>query len=316
MKIVEHLANSDETIISFEIIPPRRGSDITGVRNTVSRLANYKPPFIDVTSHAAEAVYEETKNGIERKVRRKRPGTLGICSMIKERFNIEPVPHVLCKGFSKEETENFLIDLNYSEIDNILALRGDDPGFIRPIENGKTVNEYAINLVEQIKSLNKGLYLDSSLLNAEGTDFCIGVAGYPEKHFQAPNLMTDIRRTKEKVDAGADYIVTQMFFDNRHYFKYVDTCRQAGINVPIIPGIKVLTSKEQLKSLPSMFHIDIPLELTELVMDSKEEKLIEAGVKWTYAQVEELLKRDVPCVHFYVMLDSSPVEEVLGMLGF
>ena len=253
MKVVEHLDRAKRPLVSFEIIPPLRGGTARSVFQLIEDLLPYQPPFIDVTSHPAEVEYEETSQGIRRKVKRKRPGTLGICALIQNKYDVDAVPHILCNGFTKEETEDFMIELNYLGIDNVLAVQGDRGGLQKPRQVGRTRNEYAIDLVRQIDDMNAGRYLEDDLLNSEPSEFCIGIAGYPEKHFEAPNLATDIRHAKAKVDAGADYIVTQMFFDNAHYFRYVEECRKAGITVPIIPGIKILTLTSQLRSIPRRY---------------------------------------------------------------
>ncbi|HSK76837.1 MAG TPA: methylenetetrahydrofolate reductase, partial [Thermoanaerobaculia bacterium] len=226
MKVTEHLANAKQPLISFEIIPPLRGGNVQGLLGLIDDLVKYHPPFIDITSHAAEVIYEETPKGIERRVKRKRPGTLGVCALMQNKYHIDAVPHILCQGFTREETEDFLIELRYLGIDNVLAVRGDDSGFQKPLQFGRSANAYACDLVKQIAATNHGRYLEQDLLDAEPTSFCIGVGGYPVKHFEAPNLQSDVRHDKDKIDAGADYVVTQMFFDNRHYFKYLDLCRE------------------------------------------------------------------------------------------
>ncbi|MCW8818448.1 MAG: methylenetetrahydrofolate reductase, partial [Ignavibacteriaceae bacterium] len=253
MKVIDHLEKAKEPLISFELIPPKRGGDITDVLNVIDNIIKFKPPFIDITSHSAEVIYEETSEGIKKKVKRKRPGTLGICALIQNKYNVDAVPHILVKGFTREETEDFMIELNYLGIDNVLAVRGDDSGYEKPIPIGRSANRSSVELVEQIMRMNKGIYLEDSLLDARPTKFCVGVGGYPEKHFEAPNLKADIKFAKQKVDAGADYIVTQMFYDNKFYFEYVDKCKELGINVPIIPGLKILTSRAQLHSIPKDF---------------------------------------------------------------
>jgi methylenetetrahydrofolate reductase (NADPH) len=240
MKVTEHLAQASKPLISFEIIPPLRGGDVKGLLGLIDDLVKYHPPFIDITSNAAEVIYDETPAGIQRRVKRKRPGTLGVCALIQNKYQIDAVPHILCQGFTREETEDFLIELRYLGIDNVLAVRGDDSGFKKPLQYGRSANRYACDLVAQIAAMNGGRYIEEDLLNAEPTSFCVGVGGYPEKHFEAANLRLDVRRVKEKVEAGAHYVVTQMFFDNRHYFQFVDLCREQGINVPIIPGLKIL----------------------------------------------------------------------------
>ena len=250
MKVTEHLARATRPLISFEIIPPLRGGTIRQLMALIDDLVAFDPPFIDTTSHGAQIVYEETPQGLQRKVKRKRPGTLGVCALIQNKYNIDAVPHVICHGFTREETEDFLIELKYLGIDNVLAIKGDEHGYKKPLTMGRSANTYALELVEQIVAMNNGRYLEEDLLDAEPSDFCIGVAGYPEKRFEAPNLETDIRYARAKVDAGGEYIVTQMFFNNEHYFRYVELCRAQGIEVPIIPGLKILATKKQLASLP------------------------------------------------------------------
>jgi methylenetetrahydrofolate reductase (NADPH) len=316
MKVIDHLSNAKQPLISFEIIPPKRGGDIKSLLGIIDDLAAYKPPFIDITSHAAEVIYEETPGGIQRKIKRKRPGTLGICALIQNKYNIDAVPHILCRGFTREETEDFMIELQYLGIDNILAIQGDDSGYKKPLAAGRSVNEHAVDLVRQINDLNRGKYLEDSLLDARPSNFCVGVAGYPEKHFEAPNLKLDIARTKEKVDAGAEYIVTQMFFDNRAYFEYVEQCRAAGIKVPIIPGLKIVTTHHNLNSLPRHFHVDIPEQLAEEVATAKPEHVLEVGVNWAARQVEELLAKNVPSVHFYIMQNSRPINQLMKKIKF
>jgi len=247
-------------------------------------------------------------------VKRKRPGTLGVCALIQNKYNIDAVPHVICRGFTREETEDFMIELRYLGIDNVLAIRGDDSGYQKPIAAGRSANRFAVDLIQQITDMNAGKYLEE-ITNADPTAFCVGASGYPEKHFEAPNLDTCVRRVKEKVDAGAEYVVTQMFFDNAHYFSYVDACRGAGIEVPIIPGLKVLTSKKQLASIPRTFHCDIPGELAEQIESADDRAgVIEAGVNWAVQQTEDLLNANVPSVHFYVMQRSAAINQVMAKL--
>ena len=314
MKVTEHLAAAARPLISFEIIPPKRGGRIKDLLDIIDDIARYDPKFIDVTSHGAEVIYEETPGGIRKKVKRKRPGTLGICALIQKKYGIDAVPHVLCEGFTREETEDFLIDLQYLGIENLMALRGDAPVRDKPSPPGKTFNRNARDLVEQVANMNRGIYLED-LLDAEPSAFCIGVAGYPEKHFASPNLTTDIRSLKEKVEAGAEYIVTQMFFDNRAYFTFVDLCRAEGITVPIIPGLKIIYSRHQLTSIPLNFHVDIPFELSEEILRSDDRQAEEAGIRWTARQAEELLGRNVPAIHFYVTGRSDPINKVRDILG-
>ncbi len=314
MKVTEHFAKATEPLISFEIIPPKRGGDIKGLLSTVEDLTQYNPPFIDITSHAAEVIYEETQSGIQRKVKRKRPGTLGVCALIQYKYNIDAIPHVLCQGFTREETEDFLIELQYLGIQNILAVRGDESSYQKPLHHGRSANIYAEDLVSQIAAMNKGRYLEDNLLDAKPSDICIGVGGYPEKHFESPNLQSDINFTKKKVDAGADYLVTQMFYDNKVYFEYEKKCREAGVNVPIIPGLKIITDKNNLKTLPKNFYVNIPIELSEEISQAKPEHVAEIGINWAVKQVEELLNKNVPAVHFYIMQNSKPILKLMKKL--
>ncbi|HWN44410.1 MAG TPA: methylenetetrahydrofolate reductase [Thermoanaerobaculia bacterium] len=314
MKVTEHLANADRPFISFEIIPPMRGGDAKGLLALIDDLVKYRPPFIDITSHAAEVIYEETSQGIQRRVKRKRPGTLGICALIQNKYHVDAVPHILCRGFTREETEDFLIELRYLGIDNVLAVRGDDSGFQKPLQYGRSANVFACDLVRQVACMNQGKYLEESLLDAQPTDFCIGVGGYPEKHFEAPNLRLDARRIKEKVEAGAHYVVTQMFFNNDHYFHFLDVCREEGITVPIIPGLKILTAQKQLSSIPKTFFVEVPDALAEEVMAAKPEHVVDIGVEWALKQSQELLDRGAPSLHYYVMQSAAAIKKLMAKL--
>ncbi len=314
MKVIEHLERAKEPLISFEIIPPKRGGDINSLLAVLEDIVKYRPPFIDITSHAAEVYYDETPTGIKKIVKRKRPGTLGICALIQNKYNIDAVPHVLTKGFTREETEDFLIELNYLGIQNVLAIRGDDSGYNKPIPVGKSINLYASDLVRQMVDMNHGKFLEENLLDAKPTEFCVGVSGYPEKHFEAPNLKTDVRYVKNKIDVGAEYVVTQMFYDNKYYFDYVNLAKEAGINAPIIPGLKILTSKVQLHTIPKNFYVSIPEALSDEVMAAKPEHVLDIGVEWAAKQVEELLNQKVPSVHFYIMQNSKPIIKLMERL--
>jgi methylenetetrahydrofolate reductase (NADPH) len=313
MKVIEHYAKAKEPLISFEIIPPKRGGSVDQVFESLDKVMEYNPPFIDVTYHAAESYYEELADGtIKRHIKRKRPGTIGLCAAIKHKYGVDPVPHLICEGFTKEETEDALIELNYLGIDNVLAIRGDSPDDSMPRFKNGTFNKYALDLVNQIKDMNRGQYLED-IGNAHETDFCVGVAGYPEKHFEAPNLDFDIRQLKKKVRAGADYIVTQMFFDNEKYFNFVEKCRAAGIDCPIVPGLKVLTRKRHLNFLPKYFHLNIPETLADEVQsDPQNARAI--GIEWAAQQCTELLERGAPGIHFYIMGDPSPALEAIDKL--
>lgn len=312
MKVIEHLERATEPLISFEIIPPLRGGNVRSLLALIEDLAEFRPPFIDITSHAAEVFYEETPAGLQRRVKRKRPGTMGVCALMQNKYGVDAVPHVLCHGFTREETEDFLIELRYLGIENVLAVRGDDSGYQKPLRDGRSANRFAGDLVGQIAAMNQGRYLAEDLLDAEPADFCVGVGGYPEKHFEAPNLTTDIRHLKAKVNAGASYVVTQMFFDNHHYFRFVEACRSEGITVPIIPGLKILSARPQLASIPRNFYVEIPAALADAVEAVPDAEVLEIGVAWARRQADELLSRGVPSLHFYVMQSAAAVRRLLA----
>lgn len=312
MKITEHLEQAKKTLFSFEILPPLKGQNIQSVFEEIDPLMEFNPPFVDVTYHREEHVYKEHPNGLlERIATRKRPGTVGICAAIMNRYQVDAVPHIICGGFTKEETENALIDLNFLGIDNVLVLRGDPiktETYFKPMENG---HNYAVELLDQVVDLNSGKYLDDNIVNHNNSDFCIGVAGYPEKHYEAPNLQVDLHYLKEKIDRGANYIVTQMFFDNEKYFDFVTKCREIGINVPIIPGIKPIATQKQLNLLPHRFNIDIPETLAEAVLNCKKrEQVREIGIQWSIQQCKELIEWGVPCLHFYSMGKSDNIYKI------
>lgn len=314
MRVTEHFQRAEgKTLISFEVIPPLKGS-MQAIFNTLDALMEFKPPFIDVTYHREEYLYKKRPSGYYEKASiRKRPGTVGICAAVMHRYGVDAVPHLICGGFSAEETENALIDLNFLGINNVLALRGDARQFedkFTPEENG---HKYALDLVKQIADMNSGKYLDANITGGDATDFCIGVAGYPEKHFESPNLTSDLHFTKEKVRAGADYIVTQMFFDNQKYFEYVDTCRAAGITVPIVPGLKPLTKKYQLNSIPRKFFINMPEDLVKAIVKAKDDEAInQVGIEWAIAQSKELKASGVPCLHYYTMGENETIKKIVS----
>jgi methylenetetrahydrofolate reductase (NADPH) len=314
MKVTEHLEKAKDPLISFEIIPLPRGGDINKLFSIIDDLIKFNPPFIDVTSHSAEVQYEETSSGIRKRIKRKRPGTIGISVAIKNKYNIDTVPHLLCNGFTKEETEDALIELNYLGIENVLAVRGDDQGYVKPVPQGRSCNTYATELVEQVTNMNKGKYLEDELLDAAATNFCIGVGGYPEKHFEAPNISSDVKFAKRKVEKGAHYIVTQMFYNNENYFKYVDKCRKAAVNVPIIPGLKILSNKKQLTTIPKNFYVEIPDEFSSEVLEAKDEHIVDIGVEWAAKQCEELFNRGVKSAHFYIMQNTKPIQKLFKKL--
>ena len=316
MKITDILANAKGCEFTFEILPPLKGQKAQEIFDNIDPLMEFKPPFIDVTYHREETVYKRLPNGLlQEKVVRKRPGTVGICAALMHRYQTEAVPHVLCGGFTKEDTENVLIDLNFLGIENVVALRGDQAkgeSYFTPKPDG---NNYAIDLVKQINDLNQGRYLDEDLQNTMATDFCIGVAGYPEKHFEAPSLNIDIEHLKAKVDAGADYIVTQLFFDNSKFFAFVDKCREAGIAVPIVPGLKPLVTKRQLSILPQIFHVDIPDSLAIEVLKCKDNTEVrQVGIEWCIQQSKELKDAGVPVLHYYSMGKSKNIYEIASAI--
>lgn len=314
MKVIERLERARDPLISYEIIPPQRGGSARQIFQIVEDLMPFEPPFIDMTSHSAQVYYEEMPDGtLRRHVKRKRPGTIGLCAAIKGRFGVETVPHLLCQGYTREETEDALIELNYLGIQNVMALRGDDNGYQKPIGPDRSCNRYADDLVRQVADMNRGRYLEE-LIETAPTDFCIGVAGYPEKHFEAPNPTWDVLNLKRKVDAGAHYVVTQMFFENEHYFRFVERCRDVGITVPIIPGLKILTSKRHLQTLPANFYVSVPEALAAEVEAARPDQVADIGVEWAIRQSEELMSRGVPCVHFYIMSSADVVRRVVEPL--
>ncbi|MEL7118558.1 MAG: methylenetetrahydrofolate reductase [NAD(P)H] [Bacteroidota bacterium] len=313
MKVTEYFDKANgNTLISFEVLPPLKGGGMDAIFETLDPLMEFKPPFIDVTYHREEFIYIKKETGYYEKTSiRKRPGTVGICASIMHRYGVDAVPHLICGGFTKEDTENVLIDLNFLNIHNVLALRGDarkfDGKFV-PEEGG---NAYALDLVKQIAAMNNGNYLDANIEKGQKTDFCIGVAGYPEKHFEAANMEIDLEYTKAKIDAGADYIVTQMFFDNQKYFDYVKQCRAAGINVPIVPGLKPLTKKYQLSAIPRNFYIDLPSDLVEAFGKAKNSAARrQVGIEWAIQQSKELKAAGVPCLHYYTMGDAATIRQI------
>ncbi|MDX1418478.1 MAG: methylenetetrahydrofolate reductase [NAD(P)H] [Rubricoccaceae bacterium] len=315
MKVVEHYERAGEPLISYEIIPPRRGGSVEEILDIVEALLPFEPPFIDVTSHAAEVYYEELPDGtVRRHTKRKRPGTIGLCAALQHRYGIDAVPHLLCRGFTREETEDALIELHYLGIRNVLVVRGDDLGYHKPERPDRSRNTYACDLVAQVVDMNRGRFLED-LLEARPTDFCIGVGGYPEKHEEAPNPTWDVLNLKRKVDAGADYVVTQMFFDNRHYFDFVERCREVGITVPIVPGLKILTRRSHLHSLPRTFHCEIPEALAAEVEAAKADADVAAvGEAWAVQQAQALMEAGVPGIHFYIMSTAEHVCRVVEPL--
>ena len=314
MQVIEHLAKAKDTLVSFEVLPPLKGKTIAYIYEHLDPLMEFKPSWINVTYHRSETVIRTNAAGLEEKVDvRKRPGTVGICAAIMNHYNVDAVPHIICGGFSKRETEDALIDLQFLGIDNVLVLRGDaekgQKTFV-PEHNG---NKQAIELLKQVVGLNNGIYLDKDIINGSKSNFCMGVSGYPEKHFEAPSMEFDLQKAKEKVDAGAQYIMTQMFFDNKKYFEYVDACRSMGINVPIIPGLKPITNKKQLTILPNIFYVDIPTDLSAAMLAATTDEACEqVGTEWLIQQSKELKAAGVPVLHYYTLGKPKVVKDVVA----
>jgi len=313
MKVTEHIEQAKgKTLFSFEIVPPQKGQNIQELYNNIDPLMEFKPPFIDVTTSREEHIYIPKENGLlEQKITRMRPGTVGICASLKYKYDVDAIPHVLCGGFTKEETEYVLVDCHYLGLDNVMALRGDarkDESYFKPVNGG---NNYAIDLVKQIHDLNQGKYLHEIIETPYKSDFCVGVAGYPEKHLESPSLDSDLKRLKEKVDAGADYVVTQMFFDNQKYFDFVEKARAIGITVPILPGIKPIAIQRHMQVLPQVFRLDLPESLiTEIEKCANNKEIRQVGIEWAIQQSKELISAGVPVVHYYSMGKSSNIEAI------
>jgi methylenetetrahydrofolate reductase (NADPH) len=303
MKVIEHIKQAKDTLISFEVLPPLKGKGIGALYNHLDPLMEFKPAFINVTYHRSEHVFKKRADGsFEKVVIRKRPGTEAICASIMNKYNVDTVPHLICGGFSKQDTEDALLTLSYLGIDNVLVLRGDAAKNETSFEPEPSGHKFAIDLLKQVMNLNNGVYLEEELKGTNGTKFCAGVAGYPEKHFEAPNMQTDLINLKKKIDAGAEYIVTQMFFDNKKFFAFEKLCREAGITVPIIPGLKPITSKKQLNIIPRTFYVDIPTDLSNEILKCKDDACVEqVGTEWLLAQSKELKTAGVPVLHYYTL---------------
>ncbi|MCK5824128.1 MAG: methylenetetrahydrofolate reductase [NAD(P)H] [Ichthyobacteriaceae bacterium] len=317
MKVTEHIEKAKgQTLLSLEILPPLKGQDMKDIITNLNPLMEYNPAFVDVTYHREETILEEVENGMFRKrTVRKRPSTIAISTAIQHKYNVDSVPHLLAGGFTKEETENALIEMDFLGINSVLALRGDAAPGEKYFTADKEGHAYADGIVSQIKDLNDGKYLDSNIVNPHSTNFCVGVAGYPEKHFESPNYKEDLEFLKAKVDAGADYIVTQMFFDNQKYFKFVEDCRAIGIEIPIIPGLKPLSTKRQLRLLPHMFSLDLPCDLVREVHKCKDNKAVrQLGVEWLTQQSKELKEAGVPSLHYYTMGKSDNIQKIVKEL--
>ncbi len=312
MKIKEYISQAKKTLFSFEILPPLKGQSLDDLCDGIAPLMEFNPPFVDVTYHREEYIYKKHPGGLLEKVAtKKRPGTVGICAAIMNRFKVEAVPHLLCGGFNKEETENVLIDLSFIGVQNILALRGDAAKYEKKFIPEKDGHEFTKDLVRQIVDMNKGVYLHEETQSGCQTDFCVGVAGYPQKHFEAPSLKFDLENLKKKVEEGAEYIVTQMFFDNLKYYEFVRKARGIGINIPIIPGLKPITTLSQIKMIPSTFHLDFPDSLMDELIKCKNNAAVqEVGVAWAIEQSKELIKAGVPVLHYYTMSKAEATSSI------
>lgn len=316
MKVIEHINQANETLISFEILPPLKGKTVAAIYDHLDPLMEFKPAFINVTYHRSESMFKKKADGTFEKVEvRKRPGTVGICAAIMNHYQVDAVPHLICGGFSKRETEDALIDLHFLGINNVLVLRGDAPkneAFFEPEPDG---NRHSIELLKQVANLNEGIYLEEDIKNGGKTNFCIGIAGYPEKHFESPNLETDMAYLKAKVESGAEFIMTQMFFNNQKYFDFVKVCRDNDINIPIIPGLKPITNKKQLNILPKTFHVDIPNDLSNSITKCKSDDEVEkVGTEWLIQQSRELREFGVPVLHYYTLGKSKVIWNVVKEL--
>jgi methylenetetrahydrofolate reductase (NADPH) len=303
MTVIEHIRESKETLISFEILPPLKGKGIGAIYEHLDPLMEFKPAYINVTYHRSETMFKKKPDGTFEKVEvRKRPGTVAICAAIMNYYKVDAVPHIICGGFTKNETEDALIDLNFLGVDNVLVIRGDAPKNETFFESEPGGHRFALDLMKQVVNMNNGIYLEEDLKNAVKTKFCIGVAGYPEKHFEAPNMQTDLSFLKAKVEAGAEYIVTQMFFDNQKYFDFVKCCREKGITVPIIPGLKPISTKKQLSVIPRTFNVDLPADLSSEIMKCKtDDDVAQVGTEWLLQQSRELKNFGVPVLHYYTL---------------
>ncbi len=310
--VTQHIEGSSSTLFSFELLPPLKGHDFESTQAAIDPLVRFDPSFINITYHQQEVVYENVGEGLMRKhTIRKRPGTVGISAAIKYRYGINVVPHIICGGFTREDTENALIDLQFLGINNLLVVRGDPQPGTKVFVPEPQGNTHSLDLIEQIVNLNRGLYLDEKLENTRSMDFCIGVAGYPEKHSESPNMDSDLFFLKKKIDAGASYIVTQMFFDNQKYFNFVKLCREKGINVPIIPGLKPISTVGHLKNIPKTFNVDLPVDLVKEVLKCKNNKEVrQVGVEWAIMQSKELKDANVPVLHYYTMGKSDNIEKI------
>jgi len=314
MKVIDKINKSKSALFTFELLPPLKGHTIQEIYDTIDPLIVFNPAYINITYHQQEVIYKNRTDGfLEKRVIRKRPGTVAIAAAIQNKYKITVVPHMICGGFTKEETEDALIDFHFLGINNLLVLRGDPSKGARQFIAEKGGHSHSSELIEQIMNLNKGKYLNEDLIDAMPTDFSVGIAGYPEKHVEAPNIDVDLEYLKLKVDKGAEYIVTQMFFENQTFYRFVDKCRKIGINVPIIPGIKPVSTLNDISLLPQTFHIDLPNELIREIKKCKTNKEVrEVGVEWATNQSKELIKSGVPGIHYYTLDQSDNIKKIAG----
>jgi methylenetetrahydrofolate reductase (NADPH) len=313
MSVIDKIKNAKSTLFTFELLPPLKGHSIEKVYAAIDRLVEFEPAYINFTTHRNEITFKERSDGLlEKRVTRLRPGTIALAAAVRYKYNLTVVPHLLCGGFTKEETENVLIEMNFLGIDDVLALRGDPQRGSRTFIPEKDGHTHTWQLVKQIREMNNGNYLEESLEDTTPSNFCIGVAAYPEKHFEAPNLQIDMENLKYKVDAGASYIVTQMFFDNSKFFSFRDECRRMGINVPIIAGIKPISALNDIKLLPQTFHIDVPNDLVNAIRKCTTDKEArEAGIEWAVMQSRELIKEGVPGLHYYTLGRADNIARIV-----
>lgn len=313
MSVIEKISTAKGPLFTFELLPPLKGHSIERTYAAIDRLIEFNPAYINFTSHRNETTYHERPDGLlEKRVTRIRPGTIALAAAVKYKYNITVVPHILCGGFSKEETENVLIEMNFLGIDDVLALRGDPLKGNRTFIPEKEGHTHTYELVQQVVNMNNGKYLEESLEGTSPTSFCIGVAGYPEKHFEAPNRQLDMVHLKYKVDTGASYIVTQMFFDNQKFLRFRDECKEIGIEVPVIAGIKPISALNDIKLLPQTFHIDVPNDLVTAIQKCKTDKdAREVGIEWATMQSKELIKEGVPGIHYYTLGRSDNIARIV-----
>jgi methylenetetrahydrofolate reductase (NADPH) len=312
MKVIDIINKSQSTLFSFELLPPIKGHNLQTIFDSIDKLVEFNPAYINITYHREEVIYRPTPTGgLEPVKLRRRPGTVGLAAAIQFRYGIDVVPHIICGGLDAADIEDALVDLDFLGIQNILLLRGDSDKIIGKFEPKPGGHRYAVDLVRQVNNFNQGIYLENLIQQPKHTDFCIGVAGYPEKHPESPNVESDIKYLKAKVDAGASYIVTQLFFDNSKFFSFVDKCRSVGINVPIIPGIKPISVKEHINLLPKVFGVQIPQELVSAVEKCETNREVyEFGIEWAIQQARELKSANVPAIHFYTMGKSDNIARI------